>query len=190
MKKILLITVLSYLLVASPAMAKEGFYLGAGLTRDQMLSSDLRSLDPAVGLDIKVGYNFGSFALEGNILGSDHGDTRPGFGDADFSGLSIDFRIPLFQAAQENKVYVVAGLAGYTLKEHDPALGEVKYTGGGLDLGAGVEHYFNPNVAFNLAVIYRTINYDKKESQGTTVSLSPKINGDVLTVEVGLNYYF
>lgn len=155
-----------------------------------MLGSDLRYLDPAVGLDIKIGYNFGSFALEGNLLGSTHIDPRPGFGDADFGGLSIDFRIPFSPATQTNQVYVLVGLSGYSIKVRDPVAGDVKYSGGGVNLGAGVEHYFNERLAFNLAAIYRSVKYEKKESQGTTITLSPKINGDVLSVEAGLNYYF
>ena len=54
----------------------------------------------------------------------------------------------------------------------------------------GVEHYFNQNFAFNLAAVYRSIRYDKKESGGSTSDVAPKIIGDTLSVEAGLNYYF
>jgi len=191
MKKQIMVMLLGILLLAVPAGAKEGFYAGAGFMNNTMLNSDLNTLKSAVGLDVRVGYNFGSFSLEGNIMGSGHDEKRAGYGKVSFTGLSIDFRIPLTAPEKPNQVYVLAGLGGYSLKGFDPvAAADVKYTGGGYNLGAGLEHYFNEHLAFDLAAVYRAIKYDAKEVRGDTTKLSPRITGDTLSVEAGLNYHF
>ncbi len=191
MKKMFIGMLLGMLLLAVPAGAKQGFYAGGSLMNDTMLNSDLNTLDSGVGLDVRFGYNFGSFSLEGNIMGSGHDEKRAGYGKVSFGGLSIDFRIPLTAQDNPNQVYILAGLGGYSLKGFDPvAAADVKYTGGGYDLGAGLEHYFNEHLAFDLAAVYRAIKYDKKEVRGDTTKLDPRINGDMLSVEAGLNYHF
>ena len=124
----------SLIFAATTAGAKEGFYLGAGFIHNKMLNTDLNYLDPAVGLDFKAGYNLGPFSVEANLLGSSHGDTRTGFGEADFGGLSIDFRIPFTPKDWINQIYVLFGLSGYSLTVDDPVAGEVKYSGGGENL--------------------------------------------------------
>ncbi len=124
-------------------------------------------------------------------MGSGHDEKRAGYGKVSFGGLSLDFRIPLTAQENPNQIYVLAGLGGYSLKGFDPVAGaDVKYSGGGFDLGAGLEHYFNEHLAFDLAAVYRAIKYDKKEVRGDTTKLDPRINGDMLSVAVGLNYHF
>lgn len=191
MKKTLIITVLLMGLAAAPTAAKDGWYVGASFMRNDMQGSDVDSLDAAVGLGIKGGYNFGPVAVELSLFGSKHTDSRAGYGDARFSGFSIDAKVPLFPAYETNKVYVLIGLGGYGLKQYDPILGaDATYSGGGFDFGAGVEHFFGEHLALNLAAIQRTIKYDKREALGTKTTLPKRLDGDVFTLEAGLNYYF
>ena len=191
MKRALFIVALVSLVAAGTVQANEGIYAGAGFVYNRTQSSDIDFINSATGLDLKAGYNFGPVALEVNLIGSKHAGRKVGYGDTNFGGMSIDLRVPFSQPGQPNQFYVLTGLGGYSLKGYDPtAASEVKYSGGGFDLGAGVEHFFNQHLAFNLAGIYRAIQYDKKEVQGNTVTLSPKINGDILSVEAGVVYYF
>lgn len=183
MKKLLVLAVLAAALIATPAMAKEGVYLGAELVYNTIQGSDFDYYDSAGGLGIKVGYNFGSIAIEGNIFKSTHSAT--GYIDVDFSGASVDARISFSQTNDPDQVYALIGLGAYTLE--DPS---AKLTGSGLNLGVGLEHFFNQQVALNLAGIYRFIDYDKMEAGGVTYTLSPESNGDVFTLAVGLNLYF
>ena len=76
MKKLFFFTVLSLALVSSPALAKEGFYLGAGMVFEDITGSDFNVYDPAAGLNLKLGYNFGPIALEGNWTTSTHTANR------------------------------------------------------------------------------------------------------------------
>lgn len=183
MKKLLVLAVLTAALIATPATAREGVYLGADLVYNTIQGSDFDYYDPAGGLEIKVGYNFGSIAIEGNIFKSTH--SAAGYMDVDFSGASVDARISFSQTNDPNQVYVLIGLGAYTIE--DPS---AKLTGSGFNLGVGIEHFFNQQVALNLAGIYRFISYDEIESGGVTYPLSPEADGDAFTLAVGLNLYF
>jgi opacity protein-like surface antigen len=191
MKKILSLSALIVLLCFTPAMAGEGPYLGGGLVYNNPLSSDIDYLDPGVGLDLKFGYNFGTVALEATLMGSSHNDTDPGYGSADFTGFSLDLRIFLSPVYDPNQIYLLVGLGAYSIKEYSPFWGaDTQLNGGGWNLGAGVEHYLNENVALNFGLIYRIIRYDEVDIGGTTFSLSPEAKGDTLTLEAGINYHF
>lgn len=79
-------------------------------------------------------------------------------------------------------------MVGLGLYEFDHADGIMVFSGDGVNLGVGVEHFFNQQVALNLAGIYRFITYDEVEIGGTTYSADE--DGDVFTLAVGLNLYF
>jgi hypothetical protein len=190
MKKILILVALVLGLVASPAMAKEGPYLGAGLTYVNITSSEpgFETIDPAVGLELRVGYSFGSIALEGNLISSSHNDTVPGYSDADFAGLSIDLRVSLSQENDPTQVYFLAGLGSYAFEETDEFLGiDYELTGGGVNLGVGFEHFFNEQVALDVRGVYRFINYDVEENG---VETATGVDGDTFTVGAALNLHF
>jgi hypothetical protein len=176
MKKILLLAVAAVMFVATPVMAKEGLYLGAGFVYNNILSDDLAFLDPAVGVELKVGVNLGSIAVEGNLIRSTHDDTDPGFGNADFTGVSVDLRISFSETHDPNQVYLLAGLGAYEIEENGASI-----DGTGLNLGVGVEHRFNEQVALDIKGVYRAIEYDEG---GFTV------DGDTFSVGAGLNLYF
>jgi opacity protein-like surface antigen len=191
MKKIIFLSALAILLCFTPAMAKEGPYLGFGLLYNNPLSSDFNYLDPAIGLDLKFGYNFGPVAVELNLMGSEHDETAPGLGTADFGGFSLDFRFFLSPYNDPNQFYFLAGFGAYSLDGFDPYVGaDVKYTGGGFNFGAGLEHYLNENVALNFGIIYRIIRFDEAEFNGFTASVSPELKDNTLSVEIGLNFHF
>lgn len=180
MKKILVLAVLAVVLVAAPVMAKEGAYLGAGLYLNEIVGDDLDVFDPGIGLGLRFGYNFGSVALEGNFIRVDHsGD--PGVADGTFTNLSADFKIFFSQPDDSNQFYGLVGLGVYEL---DLDNGN-NLEGNGFNLGGGMEHYFNEQVALNLSAIYRFITYD--EVNGTSI---PDLDGDALSLEAGVNFYF
>ena len=195
MKK--LIVILGFLLITVPAFANDGLYLGAGLLVDHY--SGLGPLYMVPGGNLKVGYDFGLFALEVNIMQDTHDDKLLGYGagstgfsgTSKFNGKSIDIRIPLTSTSHGKNVYGLVGVGAYTLVGPDPTIHEeVNYSGIGYNLGLGFERYMSQHIAFNLAAIYHTIRFDKKESLGITTTLSPKLSDDLLSVEIGFNYHF
>ena len=195
MKKLLVI--LGFLLITESAFANDGLYLGAGLMVDHYAA--LGPLYMVPGGNLKIGYDFGFIAIEGNIMQDTHGDKLFGYdaqtqgfsGNAKLDGKSVDIRIPLTPSDRQKYVYGLFGVGEYTLVGPDPTIQErVKYSGLGFNLGLGFERYISQHVAFNLAAIYRTVRFDKKESLGITTTLSPKLSDDLLSVEIGFNYHF
>jgi len=191
MKKILLFSALAILLCSTPAMAKVGPYVGIGLTYvdiTSMADPYFDTVDPALGLELRFGYNFGPVALEGNFIGSTHHDSFPGFSDGDFYGWSMDLRVFLFPLPEPNQLYLLLGVGGYTFHENDNFYGNhYDLSGPGFNLGMGFEHYFNPQVSIDVRGVFRFIDYNE-EINGFTVDTN--VNGDTFTLGVGLNFHF
>jgi hypothetical protein len=188
MRKILSLSLLAVLFSFTPAIAAEGPYLGAGAVYNDPVSSDINDIKPAYGYDFKLGYNFGTFALEGNIIGSSHGDKLQGFGTADFSGFSLDARIFASPFDDPNQFYFLIGLGAYSIDQFNPSYGDTTLDGSGFNFGAGLEHYFNDRISLNVGVLYRIIKYDEFDVGGRAYSAN--IKGDTLSVETGLNFHF
>jgi Outer membrane protein beta-barrel domain len=188
MKKLLLFAVLAVVFIATPVMAKEGPYMGVGLTYVNIVSGDpyFDTIDPATGLELRVGYNMGSIAIEGNFIGSTHPDSFPGYSDGDFSGASVDLRISFSQEQDPTQVYLLAGLGAYSFEQSGGGF-NYEFTGTGVNLGVGFEHFFNQQVAFDLRGVYRVITYDE-EING--VLWATGIDGDTFTMSAALNLHF
>ncbi len=191
MKKIMHLSALMVLLTFVPAAAQPGPYVGGGLVYNDPRGSDIKFLDPDFGLYLRFGYDFGPVALEGNFIGSRHDDTDPGFGRADFGGVSIDLRVFLNREEAPARVYLLAGVGSYSVSEFDPFEGaDTELSGTGWNAGAGMDYYLDANLALNFGVTYRFIRYDRFDVGGTEFSLRPRENGDMLTIEAGINYHF
>ncbi len=188
--KLVLVSVVLVVLAGTPVFA-QGPYLGGGLVYNNPLGSDIKYLRPGPGLNFRFGYDFGPVALEGNLMGSRHNDTDPGYGYADFGGFSIDLRVHLSPENARNQFYLVAGVGSYSLYEYDPFLGaDTQLNGNGWNAGAGMEHFLNTNLALNVVLQYRFIRYDEFEIDNVLYSLRPRESGDTLSLEFGVNYHF
>lgn len=197
MRKIVAGVILVIALTASPVIAKEGFYLGADLGFNNVVGSGhwFDSIDNAVGAGFRAGYNFGQVALEGELIGSSHNDRIAGFSDGDLAGLSINLKAYFTQPRDPDQFYALVGLGAYSFKETDEFYGDrFKFKGSGVNLGAGWEHFFSDHVALNISGIYRIIRYDDVEINGVTFDANdPSIdgeNGDVFSINLGVNFYF
>ena len=183
MKKFLVLALLAVALIATPAMAKEGPYVGIGLTYVNIGGDSwFDTVEPATGLELRLGYNFGSIALEGNLIGSTHNDTATGWSDGDFTAKSIDLRLSFSQTNDPTQVYFLAGFGAYSFDQAPAG----KLEGIGYNLGVGFEHFFNELVALDVRGVYRFIEYDELDG----VSFSPSLDGDTITLGVGLNLHF
>ncbi|HUI68293.1 MAG TPA: porin family protein [Nitrospirota bacterium] len=191
MKKVLLFSALAILLCFTPAMAKEGPYVGVGLTYVNITSaadSYFDTVDPALGLELRFGYNFGPMALEGNFIGSNHEDHYPGFSSGDLTGWSIDLRLFLFPRPQPNQLYLLMGVGGYTFKETYNVTGDqYRFSGPGFNFGMGFEYFLNEQVAIDVRGVYRFINYNL-DINGFNVATN--VNGDTFTLGLALNFHF
>jgi opacity protein-like surface antigen len=191
MKKIIFLSALAILLCSTPAMAGVGPYVGIGPTYVVITSAAdpyFDTVDSAIGLELRFGYNFGPMALEGNFITSRHHDSFPGFGNGDFNGFSLDLRVFLLPLPQPNQLYLLLGVGGYTFDQTDNVTGEhFEFSGPGFNLGMGFEHYFNPQVSIDVRGVYRFINYDE-DINGFTIATN--VNGDTFTLGATLNFHF
>jgi hypothetical protein len=157
-------------------------------------------LDPALGLGLVLGLkgNFPSgraLALEGSLQGSRHDGTFGGLTrDVDFGLLSAD--IKLFPTTGGRvEPWVQAGLCLASLRVNDgffPVSGGQKdatFTGGGVNLGAGLMSYVSRRVALRLAAIYRFIKYDELD-YGPRAELMEDLKGNALSLELGVTFHF
>ena len=190
MRKAIAFSVFLILLGSAPVLA-QGPYLGGGFVYNSPLGSDIDYLRPGPGLNFRFGYDFGPAALEGNLFASRHEDTDPGYGRADFGGFSIDLRVFLSPENATDLFYLAGGIGSYSLYEYDPFFGaDTQLNGNGWNVGLGLEHFLNTNLALNIALQYRFIRYDEFEIDNTLYSLRPRESGDTLSFELGLNYHF
>lgn len=188
MKKVIFLVAMAILFCFSPAMAKVGPYVGAGLNYVNITSAAdpfFDTVDPALGVDVRFGYNFGMIAVEGNFIFSSHHDSFPGASNGDFFGFSVDARFFL-NPLSPNQVYFLAGVGGYSFHENNLGISD-HFDGPGFDLGLGFEHYFNPQLSLDLRGVYRFISYDW-EQNGFTIATG--VNGDTFTLGAALNFHF
>jgi hypothetical protein len=202
MKRMLVLAaVLAVSLFAFPVMAREavdtesgypeGLYIGAGGDYSFLLGSDVRRYwESGGGPNLKLGYSFGRFHMEGDWFTSSHKGKNIDTGraaDIDFTGYNLNFRESFLTPSYPNQIYVLAGLGYYMIESKNVAS---ESTGWGFNLGMGLEHYFTQRLALNVGVIYRFIEYTKAKNDGVKTDLNPALDGDSLSVQGGLNFYF
>lgn len=178
MKKFLVLAALTVALIATPAMATEGLYLGAFLPYDK-ISGDLHGYDNGWGLGGRVGYGFNRYlALEGSIFKTTH-DVSGG-GTADFKGATVDLKLSLPLTGSKLSPYLLVGVGGYRL-ETDAG----NFKGGGGQVGLGLDISFFPELSFNVGYTKRSITFDSNSS-----GLASKVDADVRMIDIGLTYHF
>ena len=93
MKKAMVLMVLMLTLVAAPAMAKEGFFIGASLIPSEDISGDFGShFDGGSGYAFRLGLGFNKyFSIEG-VLERTSLDLKGG-GSADLDGIGVNARL-------------------------------------------------------------------------------------------------
>ena len=176
MKKILvLVALLAVTLVASPATAKEGFYLGAFIPFND-ISGDITGVDKGNGLGVRAGYGLNKYlALEASVFKTEH-DTSGG-GNVDFSGGTIDLKLNLPLTGSKMEPYFLIGVGGYELEGSG-----VDYKCSGSQFGIGLDIYLFPELNLNAGLTWRKVEFDS----GTPTT----IDADVTTFDLGLTYHF
>ncbi len=175
MKKILVLAVLAFALVASPSMAKEGFYLGAYIPYNHF-SGDISGLDDGGGLGARAGIGFNRYlALEGSIFKTKH-DVSGG-GTDDFKGGTLDLKLNFPLTGSNAEPYVLVGIGRYRLEDSG-----LDIKGGGAQFGIGLDLYVAPELSLNAGLTWRKITFDS----GTPAD----IDANVRTFDIGIAYHF
>ena len=177
MKRILMFMALAMTLVATPAMAKEGFYFGVNWLFNDF-SGDINNLDSGSGLGLRGGYGLNRYlAFEAAIFKTTH-DVKNESGTVDFKGGTIDAKLTLPLTGSHIEPYLLAGVGSYKLDGSG-----ISTEGTGGQLGIGMDIYLFPELNFNVGLTRRNITFD-------STSTMPETKGKVTTLDFGITYHF
>jgi len=178
MKRKLLMTVLATALMASPASAKHGFYLGVNLLFND-ISGDVNSADvydSGSGLGLRGGFGLNRYlALEAGIWQTRH-DLKVGGGSADLQAGTLDLRINFPISGSHIEPYVLAGVGSYTLEQNG-----FSENGNGVRFGLGMDISLFPELSFTVGLTRNNVTF---KHAGTDT------DGKITTMDFGLSYHF
>jgi hypothetical protein len=179
MKKSLLLAVALLALMVSPVMAKEGFYVGAFMPTNTISGDAGRNVDSGTGWGLRAGLGFNRYvAIEANYSKTNHDIS--GGSSADLKGLAADvkFNFPLtsLDSAQVMSLepYILLGYGHYEVSQTTTS----KSDGG--QWGFGIELYLFRELSVHAGWTKTSVSFDT----------TPKSDGSVKTVDLGLIYHF
>ncbi len=173
MKRLVLFAALAIVLSATPAVAKEGFYLGVNVIFNDF-SGDISYIDTGNGLGIRGGYGLNRYlSFEAGLFKTTH-DVSGG-GSVDFEGGTLDAKLNFPLTGSHIEPYILAGIGTYTL---DRPGGSTDGSGG--QLGIGMDIYLFPELNFNVGLTRRNITFDT----------TPELKGKVTSLDFGFTYHF
>jgi len=183
MKKSLLLVIAVLLLIASPVMAKEGFYLGAFIPTNSVDGDAGTGVDSGTGWGLRAGMGFSRYvAIEASYGVTKHDVTVGSVKTSeDLKGLAGDLKLnfPLtsLDSAQIMTVepYLMAGYAHYETNKSSSVKSD------GFQWGFGVELYLFRELSINAGWTHTSVSWD------TTPS---KTEGNIKTVDFGIMYHF
>ena len=198
--------------IKSEVLAKQGFYMGLGIPyntiggdfdgKSSLIGANdliiLPEIDGGLGLGILLGYGFTKdTALELSYFGTSHNAKfLGGSGDVDYNVLNLDLKFS-FLTEQPTQPYLLFGLGFNQIAVKDGSVnlftgqvGDGTFTGVGFNLGAGVDHYFTPNISLGAGLIYRIVRYDEAEGVTDSGSIDSKLNGDGFGLVLSTAYHF
>jgi len=182
MKRVLVIMVLMLTLIAAPAMAKEGFFVGASLIPSVDISGDAgKGLNDGSGYAFRLGLGFSKyFSIEGVLERMEMDMTGGGKMDLDGVGVNARLNFPLTTLDSAKVMsfepYVLAGYGMYDAKTP----GGTSNSGNGFRLGIGIEQYLFRELSVNIGYTSTSVTFDT----------NPKLDGTIRVIDIGLIYHF
>jgi hypothetical protein len=172
----------AFLLMVSPVMAKEGFYIGAFLPTSTLSGDAGTNIDAGTGWGLRAGIGFSRYvALEANYSTTKHDIKNvPGTSSTDLKGLSGDLKLnfPLtsLDRAQVMTVepYLLFGFGHFEVSKPSSVKSD------GFQWGLGIELYLFKELSIHVGWTKSNVSFDS----------TPKREGDIKTVDFGLIYHF
>jgi Outer membrane protein beta-barrel domain len=178
MNRMVMMVVATSLLLASPAIAKEGFYLGAFVPTDSISGDAGSNIDSGTGWGLRAGYGLNRYlALEANYSATSHDFTG---GTTDLRGaagdVKLSFPLTSLDSAEVMTVepYALAGYGHYEFTKPSTVKSD------GFQWGFGVELYLFRELSISAGWTRTSVSFDS----------TPKRDGAVKTVDFGVIYHF
>lgn len=179
MKRSLLLTAAVLVLMVSPVMAKEGFYIGAFVPTNTISGDAGKNVDSGTGWGLRAGMGLNRYvAIEANYSRTKHDIT--GGSSADLTGLAADIKLnfPLtsLDSAQVMSLepYLLLGYGHYERSNSSTG----KSDGG--QWGFGIELYLFRELSVHAGWTKTSVSFDSPGNK----------DGAVKTVDFGLIYHF
>jgi hypothetical protein len=180
MKKTALVVIVACVLSATPVMAKEGFYIGGFIPTESLSGDSLSDAKSGSGWGLRAGVGFNRYlAIEGKYSTTKH-DSKSTGASADLNCLAgdvkLNFPLTSLDHAQVMTLepYIMAGYAHYELSNHSTIKSD------GFQWGFGIELYLFRELSVQAGWTRSEVSFDS----------TPKLDGNVKTVDVGLIYHF
>jgi hypothetical protein len=178
LKKILFMSMLAIVLMASPAFAERGFYFGLNLLFND-ISGDVNSADvydSGSGLGLRGGFGLNRYlALEAGVWQTRH-DLKVGGGSADLQAGTFDLKINVPISGSHIEPYVLAGVGTYSLEQNGSS-----DDGEGVRFGLGMDISLFQELSFNVGLTRNNVTF-KHAGRET--------DGKITTMDFGLSYHF
>ena len=181
MKKSILLVIAALLFMASPVMAKEGFYIGAFVPITSVDGDAGSVIDSGTGWGFRAGVRANRyFAVEASY-GVTKNDVT-GYSSADLKGLAgdvkVNFPLTSLDSAQIMTVepYLMAGYAHYEINK------PTKVKSNGFQWGFGVELYLFRELSINAGWTQTSVSWDTPTQSDA--------GGHIRTVDFGIMYHF
>jgi hypothetical protein len=177
MKRSWIIAVLLLFLIASPAVAKEGLYIGGFVFYDTISgdSSYVDDIDDGLGLGLRAGIGFNRYlALEGSLSRSHNSDIG---GDGNIDAATVDLKLNFPLTGTDVAPYLMLGVGRYNV-------GDDRLKGEGWNFGIGIDYYLRPEVSLNFGFTWDTITFDSGSLHAQDV------DSDIKVIDVGIAYHF
>jgi opacity protein-like surface antigen len=175
-KALIMMVLLAMTLIATPAMAKEGLFIGAYVMPSVTIQGDDGS-----GYGFRAGLGLGKyFSIQGQIDKSEL--DAAGGGTIDLNGMAVDLRVnfPLTTLDRAKVMSLEPYVQiGYGLNY------EVKFAGSssegnGPRIGFGIEQYLFRELSINVGYTSTEISFDEPVNEDVRIR----------TIEIGLTYHF
>jgi hypothetical protein len=176
MKKSLLLALVVFLMIASPVMAKEGFYIGAFYPIEEIsVDAGGAGTGSGGGWGFRAGMGFNRyFAVEAHYSTTSHNSADLKTLAAD---LKVNFPLTTLDSAQVMSLEPYAML-GYAHNELSGGSASTKSDG--VQYGVGIELYLFKELSVHAGYTRSEVSFDT----------TPKAEGNIKTMDVGLVYHF
>jgi len=173
-----ILTVALLLIIAAPAVAKDGFYLGINILFNDVggVVNTPANIEPGYGHGLHAGYGINQYlAIEAGIWRTRH--TKPEGGRAaDIEAGTLDLKINIPLADSHIEPYFVIGAGHYTIDQNG-----ISEDGKGGRIGIGLDIYLFPDISFNIGFIRNSVTFSQN---------SVDMEGKITTMDFGVTYHF
>ena len=174
----MIVAVALLLFIAAPAVAKEGFYLGASSLFNDV-SGGINSpewINTGNGLLLRGGFGLNRYiSIETGIWKTRH-DLSAGGPSTDLKAGTVDLKVNFPIKESHIEPYIMVGAGKYSIEKNG-----ISEDGKGGRFGIGMDIYLFPSLSFNIGLTRNNVTFTHAGQDS---------NGKITSMDCGLTYHF